>query len=58
MVRFAATAKQLSGENARLLNDAKHLERDEKPVGEERKELELSISEQTADMEKHRDAAR
>jgi hypothetical protein len=58
MVRFAATAKQLSGENARLLNDAKHLERDEKTVGEERKELELSISEQTADMEKHRDAAR
>jgi hypothetical protein len=58
MVRFAATAKQLSGENARLLNDAKHLERDEKPVGEERKKLELSISEQKADMEKHRDAAR
>jgi hypothetical protein len=58
MVRFAATAKQLSGENARLLNDAKHLERDEKTVGEERKEFELSISEQTADMEKHRDAAR
>ena len=58
MVRFAATAKQLSGENARLLNDAKHLERDEKTVGEERKELESSISEQTADMEKHRDAAR
>lgn len=58
MTRFAATAKQLSGENARLLNDAKHLERDEKTVGEERKELEMSISEQTADMEKHRDSAR
>lgn len=58
MSRFAATAKQLSGENARLLSDAKHLERDEKIVGEERKELEMSISEQTADMEKHRDYAR
>jgi hypothetical protein len=58
MTRFAATSKQLSGENTRLLSDAKHLERDEKIVAEERKELEMSISEQTADMEKHRDSAR
>lgn len=42
----------------RLLSDAKHLDRDEKIVFEERKELEMSISEQTADMEKQRDSAR
>lgn len=58
MEKFASVAKHLSSEQARLSSDEKHLLRDEKLVQEERKELEMSISEQTADIEKQRDSAR
>jgi outer membrane murein-binding lipoprotein Lpp len=58
MAKFASIAKQLSSEQSRLSSDDKHLQRDEKLVQEERKDLEMSISEQTADLEKQRDKAR
>lgn len=58
MAKFATIAKQLSSEQSRLSSDEKHLLRDEGLVQEERKELEMSISEQTADLEKQRDSAR
>ena len=58
MAKFAAMAKQLSAEQMRLSSDEKHLQRDENLVMEERKDLEMSISEQTAALEKHRDSAR
>lgn len=58
MAKFATVAKHLSSEQSRLSSDEKHLLRDEELVQEERKELEMSISEQTADIEKQRDSAR
>lgn len=58
MAKFATVAKQMSSEQSRLSSDEKHLLRDEKLVKEERKELEVSISEQTAYLEKQRDSAR
>lgn len=53
--QFQVTAKQLSAEKERLQQDAKHLERDEQLVAEERKELEVAISEQSGVLETQRD---
>lgn len=58
MHRFSATAKQLSAEEERLKTELKHLERDGSLVAEERKELDDSILEHTADMEKEREAVK
>ena len=49
MEQFAATAKKLSVEDERLNSELKHIERDEKIVEEERKQIESSISEQGKD---------
>ena len=58
MARFAATARQLSSENERLMGEAKHLERDEALVKMERKELDDAIADQTAELEKLREESR
>ena len=49
--QYASISKQLSAEHERLQQDLKHLERDEQLVGEERKELEDSIKDQTGEIE-------
>jgi hypothetical protein len=51
LTQYASISKQLSTEHARLQQDLKHLERDEQLVGEERKELEDSIKDQTGEIE-------
>uniref|UniRef100_A0A7S1YI52 UVR domain-containing protein n=1 Tax=Grammatophora oceanica TaxID=210454 RepID=A0A7S1YI52_9STRA len=56
--RFTATSKQLSAEDERLKSELKHIERDEGLASEERKELDGAISENTADMERERAAAK
>ncbi|KAL3927549.1 MAG: hypothetical protein SGBAC_013041 [Bacillariaceae sp.] len=53
--QFEAIAKQLSVEKERLQQDAKHLERDEQLVAEERKDLESAISDQSGVLEQQRD---
>lgn len=49
--KISAISKQLSTEHERLQQDLKHLERDEKLIGEERTEVDTSISEQTGEFE-------
>ena len=56
--KFETDTKRLSAENERLTADLKNIERDEGFAAEERRELEENISDQTADMEKHREEAR
>jgi len=51
LTQFASISKQISAEQERLKKYSKHLEREEEHVGEERKELEDSIREQTCEIE-------
>jgi hypothetical protein len=55
LTQYASISKQLSAEHERLQQDLKHLERDEQLVGEERKELENSIKDQTGEIETQRE---
>ena len=57
LTQYASISKQLSAEHERLQQDLKHLERDEQLVGEERKELEDSIKDQTGEIEIQKDEA-
>ena len=57
LTQYATISKQLSAEHERLQQDLKHLERDEQLVGEERKELEDSIKDQTGEIEIEKDQA-
>lgn len=49
--RFQATAAHLSGEDERIKQELKQIERDEELANEERKDLDSAILEQTAAME-------
>ena len=51
MEQFAVTAKKLSGEDVRLNNELKHIERDEDILNEERKQIENSIFDQCKEEE-------
>lgn len=55
--RFQAVARQLSVEEERIKQELKHIERDEEIAMEERKELDRTILEQTAEMEVSKDDA-
>ena len=55
--RFQAVARQLSVEEDRIKQELKHIERDEDLAIEERKELDRTILEQTAEMEECKDDA-
>jgi len=57
LTQYANISKQLSAEHERLQQDLKHLERDEQLVGEERKELEDSIKDQTGEIEIEKEEA-
>jgi len=57
LTQYASISKQLSAEHERLQQDLKHLERDEQLVGEERKELEDSINDQTGEIIKQKEEA-
>lgn len=57
LTQYANISKQLSAEHERLQQDFKHLERDEQLVGEERKELEESIKDQTGEIETQKEEA-
>ncbi len=57
LTQYANISKQLSAEHERLQQDLKHLERDEQLVGEERKELEDSIKDQTGEIEIQKEEA-
>ena len=49
--RFETVARQLSAEDERIKQEAKHIDRDEQLAMEERKELDLTILDQTGEME-------
>jgi hypothetical protein len=52
--RFEAVARQLSAEDERIKQESKHIERDEQLASEERKELDLTILDQTGEMEENK----
>lgn len=57
LTQYESISKQLSAEHERLQQDLKHLERDEQLVGEEKKELEDSIQDQTGEIEIQKEEA-
>ncbi len=57
LTQYESISKQLSAEHERLQQDLKHLERDEQLVGEEKKELEHSIQDQTGEIEIQKEEA-